>query len=86
MSDANFVLIPEVPFQLEGERGLLNVLRERIERRGHAVVVVAEGAGQDLMEQATRQTDASGNARLGDIGLFLKQRDQRALRRGSASS
>jgi 6-phosphofructokinase 1 len=74
MSDPNFVLIPEVPFRLEGERGLLNVLRERIERRGHAVLVVAEGAGQDLMEQASRQTDASGNARLGDIGQFLKQK------------
>jgi 6-phosphofructokinase 1 len=73
MSDPNFVLIPEVPFSLEGERGLLKVLRERIERRGHAVVIVAEGAGQDLMEQASGQTDASGNARLGDIGQFLKQ-------------
>ncbi|WP_435011107.1 ATP-dependent 6-phosphofructokinase [Tundrisphaera lichenicola] len=71
--DANFVLIPEVPFRLEGENGLLNRLRDRIERRGHAVVVVAEGAGQDLMKQANQGTDASGNARLGDIGLFLKQ-------------
>jgi 6-phosphofructokinase 1 len=74
MSDPNFVLIPEVPFSLEGERGLLKVLRERIERRGHAVVIVAEGAGQDLMEQASGLTDASGNARLGDIGQFLKQK------------
>ncbi len=74
MSDPNFVLIPEVPFRLEGDRGLLNVLRERIERRGHAVVIVAEGAGQDLLEQASGQTDASGNARLGDIGQFLKQK------------
>src|SRR4051812_19424589 len=73
MSDPNFVLIPEVNFKLEGERGLLNVLRDRIERRGHAVVVVAEGAGQDLMGQVSGATDASGNARLGDIGQFLKQ-------------
>jgi 6-phosphofructokinase 1 len=73
MSDPNFVLIPEVPFSLEGERGLLKVLRDRIERRGHAVIVVAEGAGQDLLGQASQQTDASGNARLGDIGQFLKQ-------------
>ena len=72
-SDANFVLIPEVPFRLEGERGFLDALRERIARRGHAVVVVAEGAGQDLMEQAPRQTDASGNARLGDVGQFLRR-------------
>jgi 6-phosphofructokinase 1 len=72
-SDTNFVLIPEVPFRLDGDRGFLNVLHERVERRGHAVVVVAEGAGQDLLEQVPPQTDASGNARLGDIGLFLKQ-------------
>ena len=70
--DANFVLIPEVPFRLEGEGGFLNHLRDRIARRGHAVVVVAEGAGQDLMQQAGRATDASGNVRLGDIGVFLK--------------
>jgi 6-phosphofructokinase 1 len=70
--DANFVLIPEVPFQLEGENGLLNRLRDRIEKRGHAVVVVAEGAGQDLIQQAGQGTDASGNVRLGDIGVFLK--------------
>lgn len=73
-SDANFVLIPEVPFQLEGERGLLGALRERLRQRGHAVVVVAEGAGQDLMGPCGSGTDASGNARLQDIGLFLKQR------------
>jgi 6-phosphofructokinase 1 len=50
MSDANFVLIPEVPFQLEGDNGLLAVLRRRLEARGHAVIVVAEGAGQELMD------------------------------------
>ncbi len=73
MSDANFVLIPEVPFQLEGERGFLKVLQQRLERRNHAVIVVAEGAGQDLMP-ATNGTDASGNRRFGDIGVFLKDR------------
>jgi 6-phosphofructokinase 1 len=73
-SDANFVLIPEVPFALEGDRGLLTILRDRIEKRGHAVIVVAEGAGQDLLEQLPRKTDASGNARLGDIGVFLRER------------
>jgi 6-phosphofructokinase 1 len=72
-SETNFVLIPEVPFRLEGENGFLNVLRDRVVQRGHAVIVVAEGAGQDLMQQAARQTDASGNTRLGDIGVFLKQ-------------
>ncbi len=71
MSDANFVLIPEVPFQLAGEQGLLHALQKRLERRNHAVIVVAEGAGQELMPQ-NDLTDASGNKRLGDIGVFLR--------------
>ena len=73
-SDANFVLIPEVPFSLEGENGLLCHIRRRIERSGHAVIVVAEGAGQDLIGKASNETDASGNVRLTDIGMYLKQR------------
>lgn len=73
-SDANFVLIPEVSFQLDGPQGLLTALEERIKHRGHAVVVVAEGAGQSLLDECPKSTDASGNARLGDIGLFLKQK------------
>jgi 6-phosphofructokinase 1 len=73
MSDANFVLIPEVPFELEGPKGLLSLLKHRIERRGHAVVVVAEGAGQHLMPECGG-TDASGNKKLGDIGVFLRDR------------
>jgi 6-phosphofructokinase 1 len=72
-NDANFVLIPEVPFKLDGDKGFLNVLKKRVEKSGHAVVVAAEGAGQDLMA-ATNETDASGNVRFGDIGLFLKQK------------
>jgi 6-phosphofructokinase 1 len=76
--DADFVLIPEVPFSLTGESGLLSALRRKVADRGHAVVVVAEGAGQSLMAaqaaQAARDsTDASGNARLGDIGRFLQE-------------
>jgi 6-phosphofructokinase 1 len=73
MSDVNFVLIPEVPFSLDGEGGLLSVLRRRLESRGHAVVVVAEGAGQDLMD-AGNGTDASGNTRLTDVGPWLRDR------------
>lgn len=73
-SDANFVLIPEVSFRLDGPQGLLAAIEDRLKRRGHAVVVVAEGAGQSLLEQCPRTTDASGNARLGDIGLLLRQR------------
>jgi len=69
-SDVNFCLIPESPFSLDK---LLQGLRERLESRGHAVLVVAEGAGQDLM-QTSGERDASGNLRHGDIGVFLKER------------
>jgi len=67
-NNVNFCLIPESPFSLEG---FLAALRDRLERRGHAVVVVAEGAGQELMTQSI-ETDASGNTRLCDVGVFLK--------------
>ena len=72
-SNVDFVLIPEGPFELEGARGLLESLRHRIMKRGSAVIVAAEGAGQHLM-QSNHGTDASGNQRYGDIGLFLKDR------------
>ncbi|MFW6212900.1 MAG: 6-phosphofructokinase, partial [Spirochaetota bacterium] len=71
--DVNFVLVPEVPFQLEGPQGLLEELKKRLERRAHAVVLVAEGAGQELLEVA-QQKDASGNLKLGDIGLYLREK------------
>jgi 6-phosphofructokinase 1 len=70
-SDVNYVLVPEVPFDLDGERGLLTHLKKRLSERNHAVIVAAEGAGQDLIPD-TNQIDASGNKKLGDIGLFLK--------------
>ncbi len=70
----NFALIPEVPFHLDGQHGLLETLRRRLAKRKHAVIVVAEGAGQDLMNAENDGTDASGNRRLGDIGLFLKDK------------
>jgi len=69
--EVNAVLIPEVPFALEGDHGFLEVIRQRVVSRGHAVIIVAEGAGQDLLGK-TGETDASGNVRLGDIGHFLK--------------
>jgi 6-phosphofructokinase 1 len=72
--DANYVLIPEVPFALDGPDGLLAHLLARVRRSRHAVIVVAEGAGQDLMAETTAGVDASGNRRLHDIGLFLRQR------------
>lgn len=72
--EANFCLIPEVPFKLEGPDGFLHQLRRRLEAREHAVVVVAEGAGQDLLDDLPGGRDASGNRRLGDVGYFLKER------------
>lgn len=72
-SDVNFCLIPENPFDLDGENGLLTHLEKRIINRGHAVVLVAEGAGQELLP-ATGRKDLSGNVVFADIGLFLKQK------------
>ena len=72
--DVNFVLVPEVPFKLEGPGGFLAALKERVLKRAHAVVVVAEGAGQDLLAQTEAARDASGNVKLQDIGLFLRER------------
>ena len=66
-NDVNFCLVPEVRFTPEV---FLNALKDRLERRGHSVIVAGEGAGQDLME-ARQERDASGNIRFGDIGLFL---------------
>ncbi len=68
--DVNFCLVPEVPIVLHGPDGFLEILRERVEQRRHAVILVAEGAGQDLLP-ATGLTDASGNMKLGDIGRYL---------------
>ncbi len=67
-SQVNFCLVPEVPFTL---KGFLSALEKRMQHRGHAVIVVAEGAGQDLMQQ-TGERDASGNVKYGDIGFFLR--------------
>ncbi len=68
-SDVNFCLIPEVPFTLEG---FLKALNERLEKRAHAVIVVGEGAGQDIVPE-TGERDASGNVRYQDIGVFLRE-------------
>lgn len=70
--DVNFVLVPEVDFDLEGPNGLFANLEKRLDQRGHAVIVVAEGAGQKFFENKTTQRDESGNIRLKDIGFFLK--------------
>jgi 6-phosphofructokinase 1 len=68
-SDVNFCLVPEVPFGLEG---FLSALEERLRLRHHAVIAVAEGAAQELMERQQAK-DASGNVRLGDVGPMLRK-------------
>jgi 6-phosphofructokinase 1 len=71
--DVNFCLVPELPFALEGERGLFAALERRLQHKAHAVIVVAEGAGQELLP-ASDARDASGNPKLEDIGLHLRDR------------
>lgn len=69
-NEADFVLVPEIPFDLEGESGLFAHLRTRIDVQGHAMIVVAEGAGQKYVQ--VDGVDAGGNKKLGDIGTFLQ--------------
>src|SRR6185436_8789674 len=69
--DVNFALIPEVPFKLES---FLAALKERMQQKSHAVIAIAEGAGQDLLEADPDARDASGNVRLKDIGPFLREK------------
>jgi 6-phosphofructokinase 1 len=70
--EVNFTLVPEVPFELNGPQGLLGKLERRLDAREHAVIVVAEGAGQHLLTAHEQAYDKSGNRKLGDIGPFLK--------------
>jgi 6-phosphofructokinase 1 len=72
LNEVNYVLIPEVPFDLEGEKGLFKSLEKRLRSRQHAVIIVAEGAGQRYVEVGGDRKDDSGNPVLGDIGIFLK--------------
>jgi len=74
IQEVNFVLIPEISFDLYGQRGFLRILRKRLEERHHAVVVVAEGAGQDFFDKSEQVKDASGNIKHKDIGVFLKEK------------
>ncbi len=71
--DVNFALVPEIPFDLHGKGCFMESLEERLQKRGHSLVVVAEGAGQDLVPEKERSYDASGNLKLTDIGLFLQR-------------
>ena len=69
--DVNFALIPEVSFRLES---FLDALKQRMLNKSHAVIAVAEGAGQDLLKADTTARDASGNVKLKDIGPFLRDK------------
>jgi 6-phosphofructokinase 1 len=76
----NFCLVPEVPFDLYGDGGFLDCLAKRLERHGHAVIVVAEGAGQQFFPDKAREYDASGNLVPHDIGIFLRDEIARFLK------
>ncbi len=69
--NVNYCLIPEVDFDLQGKGAFLEILKERILTRKHAVIIVAEGAGQKFFGK-NEERDASGNLKLGDIGVHLK--------------
>lgn len=74
IQEVNFVLIPEFTFDLYGPRGFLRVLKKRLEERHHAVIVVAEGAGQDFFDSSDSNKDVSGNIKYKDIGIYLKDK------------
>ena len=76
----NFTLVPEVPFRLDGDDGFLARLHRRLEARDHAVIVAAEGAGQDLIPSHVEERDRSGNRKLADVGVFLKGEIERYLK------
>ena len=75
-TEADLVLIPEVPITLEGDAGVFACIERVLARKGHAVIVAAEGAAQELIaEQLTGAVrDKSGNAKLKDVGVFLRDR------------
>jgi 6-phosphofructokinase 1 len=78
--DVNFCLVPEVPFAVEGEHGLAAAVASRLADRGHAVIVVAEGAGEKLWSEEQRRVDASGNVKLPPIGPHLAREIEKHLR------
>ncbi|KAJ7958844.1 ATP-dependent 6-phosphofructokinase [Quillaja saponaria] len=72
--DVDCCLIPESPFYLEGKGGLLEFVEKRLKENGHMVIVIAEGAGQDLLSECLNEQDASGNKMLQDVGLWISHR------------
>jgi 6-phosphofructokinase 1 len=72
-------LIPEVRFELDGDRGVVSYVSRVLENKGHAVVCVAEGAGQDVLSDGPNGVDASGNPKLEDVGPWLKAELKKAF-------
>lgn len=75
--DVDCCLIPESPFYLDGPGGLFEFIRKRLAENGHMVIVIAEGAGHELISEslsATNKQDASGNKLFLDVGLWLSQK------------
>ncbi len=70
-SDVDLCLVPEVPLVLDGPSGCLPHLRRRVREQGYAVVVVAEGAGEEVLGTSA-EVDAGGNRKLPAIGEFMK--------------
>ncbi len=73
IQEVNYVLVPEIEFDLYGPHGFLKVLKKRLEAKHHALIVVAEGAGQYFFD-GSNKADASGNIKHKDIGIFLKDK------------
>ncbi len=72
--NVNFILVPEIPFDLEGPKGFLTQLKKRLDEKHHAVVCIAEGAGLEHIENHSTKKDASGNILHADIGVFLSNK------------
>ena len=81
-TDVDAVLIPEVPLRFDGDGGILSFIEEKLRKDAHALIVVAEGAGQELFSsEAEPETDPSGNVRLRDVGVALRERIAAHFRR-----
>ncbi|GMH12409.1 hypothetical protein Nepgr_014250 [Nepenthes gracilis] len=72
--DVDCCLIPESPFYLGGKGGLFEFMESRLKENGHMVIVIAEGAGQELLTEERNEKDASGNKLLKDVGLWISQK------------
>jgi 6-phosphofructokinase 1 len=68
-------LIPEIKFTTDK---LLEFVGRILDNKGHCVVCVAEGAGQDILDGSER-TDLSGNPILSDIGTYLRDLFKKAF-------